>query len=444
MIRKIWVISLKNNPHMFKLIFLFALIVTPLFSFSQVKFKPASNASSKGNSLNRKLYPIRKGENYGYINKIGKIIIKPQFEDAKDFKDDFAIIKVSGKYGFINTSGIVIINPIYEDLQDFSEGLARIKVDGKYGFIDKNGKVLIKPQFENVGTFSDGLAEIKIAGKIGFINPKGEIISNPQFDEVSYFSEGLAKIKIDNKYGFINQKGEIVIKPKFSDAQQFSEGLALASIVSSWEALNSYGYIDKKGVFVISPQFGNSSGFFKEGIALASVETTNSQRKFTKFGYINKKGEFVIQPQFNSAFFFSEGLAWVSYSEDSGGFVLDPDAKWGCINKAGKFVINPQDYFWPGNFSEGLCYVMFKKVEGGLSKFCYIDRNGNVIIQPQFKVANDFHKGWASVNLNDDWGIINKSGEFFNGGMIDDIIKIKMGNSYGYMDKKGNWIWRPQ
>lgn len=186
-----------------KFIYLSLLLIIPLLSSSQVKSKLVINHSSKI-AETIQLYPIKENGNYGYMNKFGKIIINPQFEDAKDFKDGFAIIKISGKYGFINKSGKISVNPIYEDLQNFSDGLARIKTDGKYGFIGKDGKTVIKPQFDYVESFSNSLAEIKIAGKIGLINNKGEIITNPRFDEISYFSEGLAKVKIDGKYGFVN------------------------------------------------------------------------------------------------------------------------------------------------------------------------------------------------------------------------------------------------
>ncbi len=426
---------------MFKLIFLSTLFIIPLFSLSQIKSKAASDEYSKNNSATIQLYLIKDGDKYGYINKDGKIIIKPQFEEAKDFKDDFAIIKISGKYGFINQSGIIVINPIYEDLQDFSEGLARIKLDAKYGFIDKKGKILIRPQFDYVESFSNGIAEIKIAGKFGFINTKGEIVTNPRFDEVSYFSEGLAKIKIDGKYGFINLKGEIVIQPKFSEVNMFSEGLALVSIVQPWEELNSYGYINKVGDFVITPKFGADSGPFKEGLAAVCIESVISQRKFKKFGYINKKGAFVIELQFATANFFNEGLAWVSYSE-SGNSFLASDAKWGCIDKAGKFVINPQDYFACNPFFEGLSCVWFK-VEGA-GKFGFINRSDSIVIPPQFSTPQNFHNGFAEVQLGEDWGIVDKSGKFFKGWLIGELIRVRNGKDFGYTDKKGNWIWKPQ
>lgn len=157
---------------MFKLIFLSTLFIAPLFSVSQVKSKPASNEHSKNNSVSIQLYPIKDGDSYGYINKFGKIIINPQFEDAKDFKDGYARIKISGKYGFIDKTGRIIINPQFKDLQDFSEGLARIKVDEIFGFIDKTGKIVIRPQFEKVENFSGGISTNTSIWKVRFYKSK--------------------------------------------------------------------------------------------------------------------------------------------------------------------------------------------------------------------------------------------------------------------------------
>lgn len=417
---------MESNKHYCRLkaIHFLLLFIIPICTISQVK----------PNSVEKtQLYPVKENDNYGYINKLGKIIIKPQFQDAKDFNGGFAIIKISGKYGIINTNGTIIVNPIFEDLQNFSGGLARFKSDGKYGFIDNKGKVVIKPQFDDVWSFSNGLAQIKIGGKFGFINLKGEIVTNPEIDEISSFSDGLAKIKIGDKYGFINLNGKIVIKPKFFSADFFSEGLSRAATEEDWPWTNNSGYIDKTGNYVIQPQFGFQSGYFKDGIAPASVNR--------KFGYINKKGEFIITPQFTCAFEFNEGLAWVSYSEEGGGCGINPDAKWGCIDKTGKFVINPQDFFWPGNFSEGLCYVNQKKVDGGLTDFFYIDKTGSPIIKLGFSYAHNFHNGWADVKLKDRWGVVNKQGIFYYGTLVGDLIRCPEGDDFYYIDKKGNSIW---
>jgi hypothetical protein len=407
----------------------FILFLLPLFSYPQAKNKSQDKGNEKTNLV--QLYPVNIKGSFGYINKFGEIVIKPQFEDGGDFKDGLAKIKISGKYGFVNTTGKIVINPIFDNAYDFAEGLAKIKTEGLYGFIDQSGKIVIKPQFDIVGNFDNGLAYIQIANKFGLINQKGEIIFNPISDVWPQFTEGLGRIKIDFKYGFINQKGKIVIKPQFTTANFFRDGLCLVS--DSWNNLSGYGYIDKTGKYVIEPQFGLGSSDFFDGIAAVRINK--------KYGYINKSGKYIIQPQFNTASPFFEGLAWVSYSETGDG-IYAIDAKYGCIDKSGKFVINPQNFFWPVGFSEGLSSVKFFE-SGNLSKYGYINKLGKLIIEPQFDIAQSFHHGWAEVMQNKKWGIVNKKGQYIEGNIIGELIRVKQGDKIGYMNKNFNWVWRP-
>jgi hypothetical protein len=422
--------KVKNSLLLKKTFFFLLLPILPLVILAQTKSSSTINSISKNIKTNQ-LYPINENGQFGYINKLGSIVIKPQFEDGKDFKDGYAIIKISGKYGVIDSKGKIIVNPIYVDIQSFCEGLARIKMNGLYGFIDSKGQIKIKPQFEYAFDFFGGLAKIKISGKFGLINNKGEIICNPMFDEISEFHDGLAKVSYNYNYGYINQKGKIVIEPKFKSASNFSEGLALVS--DSWNQVSGFGYIDKTGNFIMKPQFGSGTSEFKEGIACA--------RLGEQYGYINKSGKFIIQPQFNFASPFFEGLAWVSYSENGGG-IFATDAKFGCIDKTGKFIINPGKYFWPSGFSEGLAPVKFLEL-GKITDYGYVDKFGKIVIESRFTVAQSFHNGWAYVMLDNNGGIINKNGQFIQGEIVGELIRIWEKGIIYYRDKKLNWIWRP-
>lgn len=414
------------------LIVIFFLSLTT-YCFSQATKKAPTKSIQKEKFAGVDLYPIKVNNLYGFINHLGQIIIKPQFENANMFKEGFAKIKISGKFGFIDKGGKISVNTIYEELQDYSFGLAKIKVNNKYGFIDYTGKVIIMPTFEYAESFSNiygGLTKIKVSEKYGLINKKGEIISKPQFDNISFFNEGLAQIKIDRKSGFINLNGDIVIKPTFTWAVAFSEGLALVSNNEDWYMRDNCGYIDKKGDYVIKPQFGHLSGGFKNGMASVSVHG--------KYGYINKKGEFVIEPQFNFADDFNDGFASVSYSKEGGGY-LAPDAMCGWIDVKGKFVINPIYWFSYGHFYEGLKAVRIRQDEN--YKTFYIDKTNKVIIEPDCEMAQDFKEGWARVTKRGFDGIINKKGEFFEGEIVGDLIRVKQGDNFGYKNKLGQWVW---
>jgi hypothetical protein len=75
-------------------------------------------------------------------------------KEAEEEKGPLFPIVKNGKYGFINKSGEVVIKPQFHSARDFSEGLAMICVKRKghylWGYIHKTGRIVIDPQFANV------------------------------------------------------------------------------------------------------------------------------------------------------------------------------------------------------------------------------------------------------------------------------------------------------
>lgn len=65
---------------------------------------------------NRKIYPFKENNKYGYKDKDGKVIIEAKFERADLVNEyGFASIKQNGKWGVISDDGKVIVEPIIEE-----------------------------------------------------------------------------------------------------------------------------------------------------------------------------------------------------------------------------------------------------------------------------------------------------------------------------------------
>jgi translation initiation factor 6 (eIF-6) len=74
------------------------------------------------------LIPYRKKEKWGFCTPDKKIVIDCVYEDAYQFFEGLAKVKLNGKYGFVNKKGIVVIPLIYDDAYLFLEGLTQIKI----------------------------------------------------------------------------------------------------------------------------------------------------------------------------------------------------------------------------------------------------------------------------------------------------------------------------
>ncbi len=234
---------------------------------------------------------------YGLIDTSGNYLCDPQFDGIGNFNNDLAeIVQVTKngkkKCGLINKNGKIILSPKYDDiwLEHFGDSFIfndRMRVSYKdsnddsksiYGYIDTTGKEIVKPRYSDAAHFSDGLAGVKIGDKYGFIDVNGKLIIQPQFDEVGLFNEGYAAVKIDGKWGFIDKTGTIKVKPQYKEVGKFINGQATVYPMSY------YGFVDTNGNVVIPPIYQKAEDFF-HGLAKVVIDG--------KDAYINTKGEVV-------------------------------------------------------------------------------------------------------------------------------------------------------
>ncbi len=109
-------------------------------------------------------------DKWGCIDKTGAYIIEPDFYFPPRFYGQYGYVVYCTGWGYrtkcmskwIDRSGKVITKPYFDQVYRFSEGLAPVQVNGKWGFIDQNGTIVIEPQFDSAGMFSEGLCVIGI------------------------------------------------------------------------------------------------------------------------------------------------------------------------------------------------------------------------------------------------------------------------------------------
>lgn len=240
----------------------------------------------------------------------------------------------------------------------------------------------------------------------------------------------LSLIPVDTSKGFqfVNSKGEVIITPQFRNAALFYEDLALVRNESN-DPL--WGYINKKGEYVVKPTYSAATSF-SEGLAIVV-------KKGESPAVINKKGEVeFIMNKAENVNLFHEGLA--AFSE------LDKEntVKWGFIDKKGEVAINPQ-FFKSRNFHEHFCAVANKEHKWG-----FIDNEGKLVINYQFDDVKDFYDGKAIVRSGEQFGVIDKNGSFVINPQFDDmavdndLFIIVSSGKYGWCNNKGKILINPQ
>jgi WG containing repeat len=314
----------------------------------------------------------------GYIDRKGKLVIDPVFNEGTLFAEGTASVQVKGgRWGVIDTNGCFVIQPKLWNWCRFQDGLAPLATkQGKWGLIDKTGNFVLQPNYDSIGPFENGRALVRIGeernARFGYIDRAGAEVIPLEFHKARGFSESLAAVKVGNLWGYILPSGAFQITPRFDGtgkakrypdtrAGAFADGLAPV-----WAGQDYYRFIDMSGSFAFGSGFDDANSF-NEGRALV--------KQGDRFGYIDKDGRTAIQCVFLSARNFSEGLAEVEVEE----------SRRGCSLRTG-----------------------------------FIDREGSIVISPQFFSANSFVNGLSLVSTEESIGYINKSGEFvWRGPFVD-------------------------
>ena len=341
------------------------------------------------------LYRFVKNGQAGYIDKTGRVVIRPKFDAygnyGAEFHDGLLEIALSdGRY--VDRTGKVVIDKGFYRGWDFSEGLAVAMRQGEnlWGYIDTSGEFAISPRFETfpngyVYPFSDGLAMIKVKGRFGYIDRSGEFVIKPQFLDGSSFVDGMARVVTEGpciyfpdgacpsprvpggisgkwdyppcKFTYIDKTGRVITEARFDYARDFSEGLAPVRIGTRW------GFIDKTGTVVIEPKFEDAEPFSS---GLARI------REGELYGYADKSGSIKVTPRYKYAEDFSEGFAVVSHNAD----------RYFYIDAKGNRTI-PGEFAAASPFFKGLAQIRFlpRGAAEARAEFAYIDTKGRRVFK---------------------------------------------------------------
>lgn len=267
--------------------------------------------------------PVQIGEQWGYADETGRIVIAPRFARAEAFDaDGLAIVKVRDPAGFGQSSGMIdrsgglVIEPRYDIVRPFRGAqLTGVSRAGRFGVIDRSGREVVPLRFGGIGAFAaNGLAPATLSGgygkddsRWGYIDRTGRFVIPERFFYAGNFTvdradggidapPGLARVALGPKeVGYIDSTGALVTR--------FPPGVIAWGIgpngLARFQDMDTarYGFADaRSGAIVIPARFAQVGGFDEHGLAAA----TEGKRA----GYIRADGQWAFPPRFTATYDF--------------------------------------------------------------------------------------------------------------------------------------------
>ncbi len=136
---------------------------------------------------------------WSYIDKTGKRLFSADFDEATDFHEGLAAVKVYERWGFINKQGAFVIAPLYRSVGPFSEGLAFVEDGANSGYVDETGRLQFRAQAGE--RFSGGLARVgNYQTGFTYVDKAGNQAFPENFGLATDFVHGLAHVRINNDF----------------------------------------------------------------------------------------------------------------------------------------------------------------------------------------------------------------------------------------------------
>ncbi len=392
------------------------------------------------------VFGLWRGEwDYGYIDNKANVIIKPQYQDARDFISGVAAVGVKTgnkpiKYGYIKKDGTYLIKPRFDEARDFHTipgtktevaivGIGEDKNTRKYGFVKKDGSYLVEPQFDYVAEYTNlpetGYTNVYniVDGKelYGALNSKGRLVIDTKYTYVSpgKYDVALGYIVTNNdyKHGLYDIKRDKILDPVYSSVLVMDDGVRL-SIGNDYREKSGYYLHDGT---LIEPKYDALLHWDSREV-LCKIQLDN------KYGLLGKNGTEILEPVYDEV----RDLGTWQYAEKDGKTIL--------ITKDGE-IINDMVFDSVGHLSYfNLLEVKVNGKTGLLDLGTY-----KYLVEPIYDEIYAIKDGYMVVKQNGKEGVLDRRGRVVLEPVYDYIyrnyytsqIRIKNPDgSYSYQDDK--------
>lgn len=361
-----------------------------------------------------------KNRKWGFVDRdtIIKIPVKYDFINPFD-ENGLAYTKDNGKEFYIDRNGKIIISPDYEELDLFSEGFLRAKKNGKYGFLDTMGSIAVPFVYEEAGYFYQGLSAVSKDRKSGFINSTGKEVIPIMYDAVdNSHIDHIVIVSKNGKWAFFDNHGkqlsEFVYDKVFSGYNLNIPSPSNLSEVTTYFKNGAVLVIKDKKYEFLNEQM--QPAFPKNKFDSASVFDTYKNaivKRNGKYGIIKSNGIAKVPIQYDFAEYFDTNHNSSEYYNARKGKVFhiyNRDLK--KIGESSEPIYN--------DFSSSSTVIIFKNLQG---KYGMTNFKGDVLIPFDYKALQKLQSGYF---------LGEKDGK---SGIIDGLGKVKVPFQYDRLDE---------
>lgn len=348
------------------------------------------------------------GTKWGYINKYGKFVIKPMFDQALDFqKNGLAVVEKDSLFGLINESENYVVLPQYNYINDFSEGRAAVLEDNGYSVINEQGKKLTSKHYQFIGQYQDHRALYSIydgdQNLYGYLDLDGNEVIPANYKSASDFLDEQATVQLNEQTSaVINPSGEVLQTYPYSTVNNLGAGLFSFKKTADYSA--RVGLMDVKGNEIIPPRYTWIQPFEDN----RAVVTTAEENQYP-YGLIDTKGNTVIKPSYND-------IQSLGNDRIAVGKAINPDAPY-----------------------QGSIYAI-------------ADINGKLFTEFMYTTVLPFEGNYASASDGKRTFFITKNGTLATGLPVlkgsgtltfeGDLIKATINGRVSYYTREGKLVWK--
>lgn len=356
--------------------------------------------------------------------------MKMKIEPEQNLSYNYFTISVKDKIGIIDKTGKIIINPEYDDIQIPNPGQDVFLCIYNYNasnqtynskVLNKNGEEIYK-NYNNIQAikisnasnnwgYQTNVLKYKKDNKYGLITINGKKITNPIYDAIDSvdYKDGVLKYEKSNKYGIIKLNGEKVLEAKYdaitsdgyySDTDKYSNAGYIVSIKK--EDGYKYGYISSDGKEILETKY-NSVKRLNE-----ITDDKNTQYLLTYLNGqlgLNKGSQNIIKNEYDS----------LDYDKTNKIISLEKKGKYGVYDLYGNMILPIQ--YDDISFS-GIIITAHKD-----EKEMAFDANGSI--------KKDFEYTSIIPTQNNNYYVsIDNSGKY---GIVNQTMDLLVGNKYSYI-----------